>query len=58
MYRQGEEKRFLEWLRKTCSTSFKYHVELTSLLDFKEIYEAATNTIIDVERSWLEGVCR
>lgn len=50
-YKKEEEKHFIDWLKgKTPVTILKYHVELTSPTDFKEIYEAATNTINDVKR--------
>jgi len=49
-YRREEEKKFIDWLKgKTSAIIFKYHVELTSPTDFKEIYEAATNTIKEVK---------
>lgn len=50
-YKKEEERHFIDWLKKkTSATLLKYHVELTSPTDFKEIYEAATNTIIDVKK--------
>ena len=50
-YKKEEEKHFIDWLKeKTAATILKYHVELTSPTDFKEIYEAATNTINDVKK--------
>ena len=50
-YRKEEERHFLVWLKgQTCATILKYHVELTSPTDFKEISEAATNTIQDVKK--------
>lgn len=50
-YNKEETKHFIEWLKeKTAATIFKYHVELTSPTDFKEIYEAATATIADVKK--------
>jgi transcriptional regulator with PAS, ATPase and Fis domain len=50
-YKKEEEKHFIDWLKgKTSAAILKYHVELTSPTDFKEIYEAATNTINDVKK--------
>lgn len=50
-YKKVEEKHFIDWLKgKTAATILKYHVELTSPTDFKDIYEAATNTINDVRK--------
>ncbi|MEK6672147.1 MAG: sigma-54 factor interaction domain-containing protein, partial [Nitrospirota bacterium] len=49
-YKKEEEKHFIDWFKgKTPATILKYHVELTSPTDFKEIYEAATSTIKDVK---------
>ena len=49
-YKKEEERNFIDWLKgKTSAIFFKYHVELTSPTDFKEIYEAATNTIKEVK---------
>ena len=49
-YKKEDEKRFIEWLKeKTSASILKYHTELTSPTDFKEIYIAATNTIDDVK---------
>ena len=48
-YNKEEEKHFIGWLKaKTPAAIMKYHVELTSPTDFKDIYTAATNTINDV----------
>jgi transcriptional regulator with PAS, ATPase and Fis domain len=48
-YKNEEEKHFVDWLKgKTQAVILKYHVELTSPTDFKEIYEAATNAIKEV----------
>ena len=50
-YKKEEEKQFIDWLKgKTSASILKYHVELTSPTDFKEIYETATNTINDVRK--------
>lgn len=50
-YKKEEERHFSDWLKgKTTATIIKYHVELTSPTDFKEIYEAATNTLDDVKK--------
>lgn len=50
-YKKEDEKYFIDWLKgKTAATILKYHVELTSPTDFKEIYEAATNTINDIKK--------
>lgn len=50
-YKKEEEKRFIDWLKtKTSAAILKYHVDLTSPTDFKEIYKAATNTIDDVKK--------
>ncbi|MEW6614966.1 MAG: sigma 54-interacting transcriptional regulator [Thermodesulfobacteriota bacterium] len=48
-YKEEEEKHFIDWLKgNTAAMILKYHVELTSPTDFKEIYGAATNAINDV----------
>lgn len=52
-YRREEENPFIEWLKgKTSAAILKFHVELTSPTDFKEIYKAATNTIKDVKKKF------
>ncbi len=50
-YKKEEEKSFIGWLKgKTAATILKYHVELTSPTDFKEIYKAVTSTINDLKK--------
>lgn len=50
-YKKEEEKYFIDWLKgKTDASILKYHTELTSPTDFKEIYKAATSTIDDVKK--------
>ena len=50
-YKKDEEKHFIDWLKaKTAATLLRYHVGLTSPTDFKEIYEAATNTIKEIKK--------
>ena len=47
-YKKEEERHFVNWLRKkTSAILLKYHVELTSPTEYKEIYEAAINAIDD-----------
>lgn len=48
-YKKEEEKHFIDWLKaKTSAVILKYHIELSSPTDFKEIYESATKTINEV----------
>jgi len=50
-YTKEEEKRYLEWLKgKTSASIRKHHVHLTSPTDFRDIYNAVTNTIKEVKR--------
>ena len=50
-YKKEEEKLFTDWLKTLTSAAiFKYHADLTSPTDFKEIYEAAVSTINDVKK--------
>jgi len=42
---------YIKWLKgRSSATINKYHVELTSPTDFKDIYTAAINTIKDVKK--------
>jgi DNA-binding NtrC family response regulator len=50
-YKKDEEKHFIDWLETiTSSTIFKYHRELTSPTEFREIYEAVVYAINDAKR--------
>jgi DNA-binding NtrC family response regulator len=50
-YKKEEEKQFIDWLKKiTPSSILKYHAELTSPTEFREIYETAVNAINDVKK--------
>ena len=50
-YNKKEENRFVAWLKGITSAEiFKYHMELSSPTDFKEIYEAAIKVISDSEK--------
>ena len=50
-FEKEEEKQFIDWLRKiTPSTILKYHTELTSPTEFREIYEASVSAINDVKK--------
>ena len=50
-YNKEEENRFVTWLKGITSAEiFKYHMELSSPTDFKEIYEAAIKVISDSEK--------
>ena len=50
-YKTKEEKQFIDWLKtKSSAAIFKYHIDLTSPTDFKEIYEAAVSTITEIKK--------
>ena len=50
-YKKEEEKQFIDWLKKiTPSAILKYHADLTSPTEFREIYETAVNAINDVKK--------
>jgi len=50
-YNKEEENHYIKWLKgRSSATINKYHVELTSPTDFKDIYTAAINTIKDVKK--------
>jgi hypothetical protein len=52
-YKKEEEKYFIDWLKgKTSARILKYHVALTSPTDFKEIYEASTDSVNDVGKKF------
>jgi len=52
-YSKEEETHFSAWLKeKSPAPIHKYHVQLTSPTDFKEIYDAATRVINDIKKKF------
>jgi DNA-binding NtrC family response regulator len=52
-HKKQEETRFIDWLKsRTSLTILKYHTNLTSPTDFKEIYEAWVSAINDIKEKF------